>query len=978
MSIKASLSTKLKGPPAPTGDPFDLSAQTPHASQAQGSGITTRPKLPVILTATGAVTPGAAGPKEASSANPKAPAFQKPEALQFLALLGKDPRTTYFRTIRPGSGANRSRRGADLLGFDAAALEADSNTGEAIYVVIGRATGASGKNKAGKPTGAVIDDDIADCPALFVEWDDRPKDEQLTAWQGLGLPEPTAMIDSGGKSVHNYWRLAEPITPAQWREATARLIAHCGSDRSCSNPSRVMRLPGFRYWDKQTGKPTGTRAELLHTSTNRCTLAEMLACLPDPQQQQEPTPAPQAVPPRPQASSRYGARPLEQAREALACIPPILPKNGKREEFRAIAWGLLKAVREAGESDAMALALLEEHSPLVGDAGEYLQTEPHTINAGTFWHHARAHGWTDRAQSRASGAPLAADRPGDAEEHPAPTKQQKARQPNKPKKIGHTKAMRCFDRCVEIQAKQQRNTLTRRARLLKAAADLGIGKYLNRQEISQRILEVKAQQQGQQFEALTAADRLAMMIPEVRYLIENLIPADDATIIGGRPKVGKTRFAVAVAASVLTGREILGFKPTETAPVVLVTDDQADGDSGQMLKSLRIWDHPNLIWSRHFRLTETDLDKLLEAVKANPGALVILDSLRSISRALQYGENDPEIGAILYDLKAAVIEAGGSLLIIHHCNKADGLVGTEALSGHNAIPGAVNTVVTIHYCPDPTGKSLKAIEQRRIVVEGRSVKPADLVMAPTPGTGGFHQISTFEAWQASAKDAEDQQKQDARATPRQKQVLEALENGEGWMTRKEVCEALDVPWEGRGRNPEAMGIDKVLRSLAAGPYVTSERAGTAATYRHVSHETQISMETIETTSDSKGSGIVRQEGDNRRQWRQPVTARDLASESTESPGDGELSPVSPKNETPVPDRLSPLSPLSPPLEQGGEGRINPARITIGATVSKWSKAERRHIPGWLVLGIEGDEATVQRASGGGRLTVPLSDLRMER
>ena len=42
----------------------------------------------------------------------------------------------------------------------------------------------------------------------------------------------------------------------------------------------------------------------------------------------------------------------------------------------------------------------------------YLQTEPHTINAGKFWHHARAHGWTDRSQSRASAAPLAADRPG--------------------------------------------------------------------------------------------------------------------------------------------------------------------------------------------------------------------------------------------------------------------------------------------------------------------------------------------------------------------------------------------------------------------------------------------------------------------------------------------------------------------------------------------------------------------------------------
>jgi len=60
------------------------------------------------------------------------------------------------------------------------------------------------------------------------------------------------------------------------------------------------------------------------------------------------------------------------------------------------------------------------------------------------------------------------------------------------------------------------------------------------------------------------------------------------------------------------------------------------------------------------------------------------------------------------------------------------------------------------------------------------------------------------------------------------------------------------------------------------------------------------------------------------------------------------------------------------------GSTPPNTITIGSTVAKWSRSEKRHIPGWIVLGIEGDQATVQRASGGGRLTVLLSALRMER
>ena len=88
---------------------------------------------------------------------------------------------------------------------------------------------------------------------------------------------------------------------------------------------------------------------------------------------------------------------------------------------------------------------------------------------------------------------------------------------------------------------------------------------------------------------------------------------------------------------------------------MLVTDDQSAGDTADMLTAMDLWNHPRLITSEHFRLTEPDLDALLDAIKANPSAVVVLDSLRSIGRALQHGENDPEIGATLYDLKQSVI-----------------------------------------------------------------------------------------------------------------------------------------------------------------------------------------------------------------------------------------------------------------------------------------------------------------------------------
>ena len=308
-------------------------------------------------------------------------------------LIGKDPAATYFRTIRPGAGANSKRKGIDLLGFDPAALLADNKAGQNIYMVVGRATGASGKHKkTGKPTGAVEDGDVADCPCLFVEWDDRPKVEQLRAWEELGLPEPTAMIDSGGKSVHVYWRMVEPITPAQWTEATARLIAHCGSDRNCSNLSRLMRVPGFAYIDKKTGKPTGGKAEVIYTSGRSYSLQEVMDCLPDPVQQQPAPAAPQR--PRLRLVGDLPPRSLEEVNAAAEFIPVRVGGEDTYQQDRNALCGCSAALAKAGcaDPDAAALALLGGKWPSHKDAEHCLATTT-TRNAASFWAIAGANGY---------------------------------------------------------------------------------------------------------------------------------------------------------------------------------------------------------------------------------------------------------------------------------------------------------------------------------------------------------------------------------------------------------------------------------------------------------------------------------------------------------------------------------------------------------------------------------------------------------
>jgi len=240
--------------------------------------------------------------------------FNAAEALHFLKLQGKDPAQTFFRSIRKGSGANKRRKGANLRGFDAQELAADSAGGAALYAVIGNASEATGKARA------VQDSDVETIPCLFVEWDDLPIEEQVTAWQRLELPEPKLIVTTGGKSAPCYWRLREPAQPDEWKAATARLIAHCNSDSSCSNPSRLMRLAGSPYISKTTGSPTGIRAAIAHEAPEaHYSIEEVLAAV----RPAEPEPAPLGTPAAaaPPASRDYPPRSLDQVREALHCIP---------------------------------------------------------------------------------------------------------------------------------------------------------------------------------------------------------------------------------------------------------------------------------------------------------------------------------------------------------------------------------------------------------------------------------------------------------------------------------------------------------------------------------------------------------------------------------------------------------------------------------------------------------------------------------
>jgi predicted P-loop ATPase len=187
-------------------------------------------------------------------------------ALQQLELLGYGPgdRVNY-RAFLPGT-KDSGRKASAVLPKLPLELAQWQSEGRGVYVVVN--------------PGGHKDSDVSQCRAVFFEHDDLPKDISRDLWRGLGLPEPTLQVDTGGKSIHSYWVLTEPVTPDQWRSLQADLLEFADGDRKLKNPSRVMRLAGYAHAE------TGQQAQVIAAGGQRYDYAALRAIVPVQQAQQ--------------------------------------------------------------------------------------------------------------------------------------------------------------------------------------------------------------------------------------------------------------------------------------------------------------------------------------------------------------------------------------------------------------------------------------------------------------------------------------------------------------------------------------------------------------------------------------------------------------------------------------------------------------------------------------------------------------------
>ena len=226
------------------------------------------------------------------------------EALNQLKLLGYSPGDpVFFRGFFPGDSPKNDggRKAESVLQNLPSDLQQWEREGRGVYGVVN-----GGGHK---------DADVTECRAIFYEHDDVgadglaklqgwfpdhvfsekplkpgetepkwlvPKAVQASLWAVLGLPEPTFQVDTGGKSIHSYYVLDQPISPDQWRRLQTDLLEFADVDRKLKNPARVMRLAGFKH------SKTGVVATIISQSGNRYDYETLRAAIPGERQPEKP------------------------------------------------------------------------------------------------------------------------------------------------------------------------------------------------------------------------------------------------------------------------------------------------------------------------------------------------------------------------------------------------------------------------------------------------------------------------------------------------------------------------------------------------------------------------------------------------------------------------------------------------------------------------------------------------------------------
>lgn len=290
-----------------------------------------------------------------------------------------------------------------------------------------------------------------------------------------------------------------------------------------------------------------------------------------------------------------------------------------------------------------------------------------------------------------------------------------------------------------------------------------------------------------EFRYISAAELGRKVLAPQTWIVPEILTTG-LSFLCGKPKVGKSWLALALALAVAEGKKALGNIPVEKRTVLYLGLEDTERRLQARLKMLSRsegLDWPdNLLMSYSVpRANEGGLDILREMVMELKVELVVIDTFQHFRRASNSKENSYAADyAAASEIKKLADELGISILIIHHLKKASDNDFVQSISGTSGITGAADTLLVLD--------KARMVGEAVLKITGRDVDEKELALLRDEKSPGWLLL----------KDAQGHLKSQER-----RDIVEALKQSTGSLTPTEIAARL-----GKKRTTVNMMLTKML------------------------------------------------------------------------------------------------------------------------------------------------------------------------
>jgi hypothetical protein len=220
-------------------------------------------------------------------------------------------------------------------------------------------------------------------------------------------------------------------------------------------------------------------------------------------------------------------------------------------------------------------------------------------------------------------------------------------------------------------------------------------------------------------QVFTAADLRRRTFPPVSYVIPGLIP-EGLSLIAGRPKIGKSWFALDIAIAIAAGRFCLGeLKPTQGDVLYAALEDNPRRLQRRIDKILSAfaesWPERLKLATSWRRLDKGGVEDVEEWIKeVEKPRLIILDTLAGV-RPIRTQQGYTEDYDSLSALHRVVNDHGVGAVVLHHTRKAEADDPIDSVSGTLGLSGCADTIAVLN----------RTAQGTTLYVRGRDVEEAE-------------------------------------------------------------------------------------------------------------------------------------------------------------------------------------------------------------------------------------------------------------